>query len=159
VDIRGRLDPGAGQACQFVDLARGVVDLDDAQIAGPRGLAVRKRIQPGPEDHVLVHAASNRLRQTVLCVPAPHYDTAPEGAGDGSPQPIGLFTDGSSRARVEEVQREWVIEDGRRVIGQEMRRPQPRRSQGCPAGGALGRGLRLGLPEARAVAHVLADHA
>jgi hypothetical protein len=114
-----------------------VVDFDDVQVARPAGLAVGERVQPRTQDRVLANATANRFHEAVFHVPAPNYNVAAQGAGDRSSQPIGVLLDRSRRFRVKEAQCQRVVEDGRWIVDQEMRRPQPRGPEGGRAGGSL----------------------
>ena len=51
-----------------------MIHLDYPEVVCPGRLAVCKRVEPSSEDRVLAHAATNCLRKSVLCVPAPHYN-------------------------------------------------------------------------------------
>jgi hypothetical protein len=48
-----------------------------------------------------------------------------------------MFVDLPGLSGVKEVQGHGVLEYGRRVVEEEMNRPQPRRAKGSPAGAAL----------------------
>ncbi len=118
-----------------------MIHLEQRDVASPRGLSIRKCVEPGAEHHVLSHAALDRIGELVFRVAIACDDVRAQGRYAGLGESGGAGPESLERRSVHETDDDRVIEDLRLPIDQLMRRAQ--------RGDADSRGASLALAHAR----------
>jgi len=138
-DVLGLGDPRFGESSSLVGLRRGMIELEDAEIAG-RLETVGEGVETGAEHDDLPQPLLDRGPRRILGKAAAHGDEEAQGP---TLRPLPAKRDGFIRVRPEDGERERIGED-EPMFENLVRRPVSRRADRRSARLSVLHGARVG---------------